>query len=74
MNQLFGGTYRFHHQGDKNQRAGNNVNSNWQQQNAAKKCISCHPFDGGDILFLNSALTRATRRNIPGDGILGFFN
>jgi hypothetical protein len=33
-NRRFGGTYRLHHQGEKNQRAGNNVNSNQQLKDA----------------------------------------
>jgi hypothetical protein len=34
---------------------------------------SCHPDDGGDTLLRNVILTRATRRNIPEDGILQQF-
>jgi hypothetical protein len=36
-NRSFGGTYRLYHQGDKNQRARNNVSSNLQPKHAAKK-------------------------------------
>jgi Mg-chelatase subunit ChlI len=32
--------------------------------------ISCHPDEGGAKFLRNSALTRATRRNIPEDTIL----
>jgi hypothetical protein len=35
---MFWGMYRFHHQGDKNQRARNNVSSNLQLKHTAKKC------------------------------------
>jgi hypothetical protein len=36
----FGGTYRLHHPGDKNQQARNNVSSNYQPKHAAKTyCI-----------------------------------
>jgi hypothetical protein len=34
-NQHFGGTYRLHHQGDKNRRTRNNVSSNYQPTDAA---------------------------------------
>jgi hypothetical protein len=79
-NQRFGRSYRLHHQGDKNRRARNNVSSNSQPKQAAKKyCV---------ILFLRnkqilvtlmmeamhssetSILTRVTRRNISDDNIL----
>jgi hypothetical protein len=36
-NWRFGGKYRLHHHGDENQRARNNISSNWQLQHAAKK-------------------------------------
>jgi hypothetical protein len=36
-NRCFGGTYLFHHQGDKNQRARNSVNSNLQLKHAANQ-------------------------------------
>jgi hypothetical protein len=46
--------YRLYHQGDKNWRAGDNVNSNEQTEARGAP----------------SDLTRATRRNIPEDAIL----
>jgi hypothetical protein len=52
----FRGTYRLHHQGDKNRRARNDVSS-----------ISD---DGGDTFPETSVLTRAARRNISEDAIL----
>jgi hypothetical protein len=39
-NQSFGGTYRLHHQGDKNRRARNNVSSILQPKHATKKYCS----------------------------------
>jgi hypothetical protein len=34
-NRLFGGMFRLHHQGDKNQLARNNVSNNWKPKHAA---------------------------------------
>jgi hypothetical protein len=37
-NLRFGTMYLLHHQGDKNRRARNNISSNNQSKQAAKKC------------------------------------
>jgi hypothetical protein len=36
-NRHFGGTYRLHHQGDKNRRTRKNISNNSQPKHAAKK-------------------------------------
>jgi hypothetical protein len=67
-NRRFGGTYRPHHQGDKNRRARGKVASYCYR--CSYLADSCH-FD--DELVRSSelsVLTAATRRNIPVDGIL----
>jgi hypothetical protein len=63
----FWGTYRLHHQCDKNQWARNNVSSNWQPTHATILVTlmmkTIHPSE-------SSVLTRATRCNNSGNGIL----
>jgi hypothetical protein len=82
MNRRFGGTYRFYHQGDKNQRARNNVNSNYimvlrslNRLLVTAKCVPSWPI----LVTLMmeairspeaSVLARSTRRHIPEDDIL----
>jgi hypothetical protein len=53
-NKRIGGTFRLHHQGDKNWRARNNVNSNQRTKLAVEKyCVTyTHP-DGGDTFLRN---------------------
>jgi hypothetical protein len=57
-----------HHQGDKNRRTRNNVNTNWQPTHAAKKFVTLimEALSSSET----SVLTRATRRNNLEDGIL----
>jgi hypothetical protein len=54
-NRRFGGTYRLHHQGGKNQRARNNVSTLMIAEIRSSE---------------TTVLTRATRRHIPQTGIL----
>jgi hypothetical protein len=73
-NRRFGGTYRLHHQGDKNRRASNNVNS------VLQLLITANVVPSPPILVIlmmeaifsseTSVLTRVKWRNIPEDGIL----
>jgi hypothetical protein len=59
-NGRLGRSYRFHHQGDKNQRDRNNFSGNQQPKHKWQAIRSSE----------TSALTTATRRNISEDGIL----
>jgi hypothetical protein len=77
MNRRLGGTYRFHHQGDKNRRARNHVSSNYEPKHAAKKhyVVPSSPILVTLIMETilcseTSVLTQAIRRNMPEDGIL----
>jgi hypothetical protein len=63
-NRRFGGTYRFHHQGERNRRA-RNVRSN------------LHPQDGGDSFLrnfgsYNSYMASHPRRRHPSQALLDF--
>jgi hypothetical protein len=58
-NRRFGGTYRLHHQGDKNRR-----------DNVVPSSSILVTLMTEAIVPLTSVLTRATRRNTPEDGIL----
>jgi hypothetical protein len=74
-NRRFGGTHCLHHQGDKNQRV------NWQLKPIVLRCV-LRLLDTANVssspilvtLMIRrsdpSDFTRATRRNIPEDGIL----
>jgi hypothetical protein len=74
----FEGKYLLHHQSDKNQRAKNNVSSNNNRSMLRKKMLCYGPTSPilvtlmmEEILsYETSDLTRATRRNIPEDGVL----
>jgi hypothetical protein len=61
-NRRFGGMWHLHPQGDKNQRARNNVSSNKPPKHAAK--------ENAIRSSETSVLTGATMRNIPADNIL----
>jgi hypothetical protein len=69
-NRRFEGTYRLHYQGDKNRRAGNNISSNWQMQHDLRRADYSHLRMEAILFSETSVLTRATRRNMPADGIL----
>jgi hypothetical protein len=69
-----GGTYRFHQQGEKNRRAGNNMGSDWQPKQTAKKESLVTPNVPSSSILVTlmmeairsserSVLTRATRSN-----------
>jgi hypothetical protein len=70
----FGGTYHLHHQGAKNQRARDNVNSNFHLKHAV---VTANVVPSSPILvtlmmeaICSSESLVLTRRNIPEDGIL----
>jgi hypothetical protein len=79
-NRRFRGIYRLYHQGDKN-RLTRNVSSNYQPKHAAKKLLDTADVTGSRIPFSlmmqamcsseTFFLTRATRRHITQEGILG---
>jgi hypothetical protein len=60
-NRRFRGTYLIHHQGDKNRRA-----------NVPSPPILVNMMIAAILSSETSVLTRATRRNIPEDGMLQF--
>jgi hypothetical protein len=71
----FGGTYYIRHQGEKNRRARNNVCSNWgwlltEIAVVLNTLILVTLTMVALVYSETSALTKATRRNIPEDGIL----
>jgi hypothetical protein len=41
-NQRYVGTYRLHHQGDKNRRVRSNIMTNYRPTHSAKKCLGCY--------------------------------
>jgi hypothetical protein len=85
-NRCFGGTYRLHHQGEKNLRTRKNVSSIKSLKHAARKYILIQVLVTANVVpslpirvtlmmdamryFETSVLTRATRRQVPEDGIL----
>jgi hypothetical protein len=82
-NRRFRGTYRLHHQDDKNRRNKKNVSSNYELKHAEKILVVITaniprlPILVTLIMeairfYETSVLTRATRRNIPQDGMFRF--
>jgi hypothetical protein len=80
-NERFGGTYRLHYQSDKNRRAGNNVSSNYLVflRSVRRLLVTANAVPSSAIIVTlmvtkssseTSVLTKATRRNIPGDSII----
>jgi hypothetical protein len=78
-NGPFGGTYHLHHQGDKSQRARNNVGSKSQLMQAALLVtVNVVPRSPIPVTLMmaakhssqSSVLTRATWCHFPEDGIL----
>jgi hypothetical protein len=69
-NQSFVGLYCLH-QGEKNQRAGNNVNVNWLLLMLFVALVdSFHPDDGGNTLLSNVVSYNSHTVSIPEHGIL----
>jgi hypothetical protein len=80
-NLRFGGTYRLHHQGDKNRRARNNVSSNSvvYLRRLRRLLVTANVIPSSPILVTlmivairsseTSVITRVTRLNIP-EGVI----